>query len=66
MAKAKAKPAARKFLVVGVVPGPIHFKKKNFDLSQLSQQDAEYLIANGCPYLKWEDQEQKENESFED
>lgn len=59
MAKKTAISTVRKFLIVDIVPGPILFKKRNYDLAALSPEEAAYLIENECPYIKWEEQEQE-------
>ena len=56
MAKKKQAPV-RSFLIVGVVPGLINFKGKFYDLSQINEAVAEKLINEGCPYVKWEEEQ---------
>lgn len=60
MAKKKELTPKREFIIIGVIPGPVYFKNKNYDLSRLSQEQAVYLIDNGCPYINWKDQEEPE------
>lgn len=38
--------------VVGLVPGPVGYKKGIVDLSKISVSEAEKLVAMGFPYLK--------------
>jgi len=59
MAK-KTKLPTRAFEIVGVVPGPIRFKNNSYDLSQLTPEDVDYLIANECEYIKWKVEENAE------
>lgn len=55
MAGKKNKRQAREFRVIGVTPGLINFKGRDWDLSIITEADAEVLIEAGCPYVEWVD-----------
>ena len=56
----KSKPSVLEFRIVGLIPGPIFFMDRKWDLSNISEQDAEILIQNGCPYVEWVTEENKD------
>ncbi|MGB4775707.1 MAG: hypothetical protein WBP45_11070 [Daejeonella sp.] len=58
MAKKTIKPAAREFRVVGVLPGLISFKGREYDLANLTEDQVAYLIEKKCPYVEWADETQ--------
>lgn len=41
-----------RFEVVGVIPGPVAWKGKTYDLRKISLAKAEQLVQEGLPYLK--------------
>ena len=55
MSGKKNKRQAREFRVIGVAPGLINFKGRDWDLSDISEAQAEELIDAGCPYVEWVD-----------
>jgi len=53
MAKSvKKQPAAPAFKIVGIIPGPVHFKGRNIDLSKLNDQELGKLREQGMPYVQ--------------
>ena len=41
-----------KYKIIGLVPGPIYFQGKKWDLSKITITEANQLVKAGCKYLE--------------
>jgi len=48
----KTKPATPQYRVVGVVPGPIYFAGRNWDLAVVTLEQFDELHKLECPYVE--------------